>query len=263
MVSVIQSDSRYPGTRPGDTDLSQVGAAMADPTRCRILLALLDGRALAASVLAAEAGVSASTASGHLGRLTAAGFLTVERHGRHRYYRLAGPAVAALLEAAAQLAPPQPVRSLRDGTRASALRNARVCYDHLAGRLGVAVMRALLRDGHLSGHDGTFDPSAARADRLSARGRDHVYHLTPAGNALLHGFGIHLPPAATTRYCVDWSEQHHHLSGQVGRAILTRMFDLRWLERPSAGRWLRITRTGAAGLLATFTIPEADWRAPN
>src|SRR6266542_3796778 len=184
---------------------------MADPTRCRILLTLLDGRALAASVLAAEAGVSASTASGHLGRLTAAGFLTVERHGRHRYYRLAGPAVAALLEAAAQLAPPQPVRSLRDGTRASALRNARVCYDHRAGR-------------------------------LSARGRDHVYHLTPAGNALLHGFGIHLPPAATTRYCVDWSEQQHHLSGQVGRAILTRMFDLRWLERPSAGRWLRITR---------------------
>jgi DNA-binding transcriptional ArsR family regulator len=120
----------------GDANIAALAAVLADPARCRVLAALGDGRALPASMLASDAGVAASTASEHLARLVKAGLLTVERHGRHRYFRLAGPHVSDLLEALARVAPPAPVRSLREGTRAQALRLARTCYDHLAGRRG-------------------------------------------------------------------------------------------------------------------------------
>src|SRR5436309_11961186 len=112
----------------GDTDLAALGAVLAERARSRILLALGDGRALPASVLASEAGVAASTASGHLARLVDAGLLAVEPDGRHRYYRLAGPEVGRLIETLARVAPAAPVRSLREGTRAHALRRARTCY---------------------------------------------------------------------------------------------------------------------------------------
>ena len=128
----------------GDADIAALAALLADPARCKVLLALDDGRALPASVLADEAGVSRSTASSHLGKLTDAGLLTVRTHGRHRYYRLAGPDVADLLERLGRMAPQRPVRSLREGTRAARLRSARTCYDHFAGRLGVAIMGSLL-----------------------------------------------------------------------------------------------------------------------
>src|SRR5919197_63410 len=129
----------------GDTDITKVASLMADPARAKILLALGDNRALAASVLADEAGVAASTASSHLKKLVDGGFLTVERHGRHRYFRLAGPHVAQLLEALARVAPPAPVKSLKEGTRAQAVRLARTCYDHLAGEAGPAVRAGLGR----------------------------------------------------------------------------------------------------------------------
>src|SRR5215472_13901102 len=134
----------------GDADIASVAALIGDPGRARVLRALGDGRALPASVLALEAGVAASTASEHLTRLVDGGLLRVEARGRHRYYRLAGPQVGAALEALSQVARPEPVRSLRAGSRAAALRYARSCYDHLAGRLGVALMDALLRDGALT-----------------------------------------------------------------------------------------------------------------
>src|SRR5689334_16152276 len=170
---------RYGEIVDGDTDIAALGAVLAEPARARILLALGDGRALAASVLASEAGVAASTASGHLGRLVEAGLLDVLPQGRHRYYRLAGPEVGELLEVLARVAPPGPVRSLRQGTQAEALRSARTCYDHLAGRLGVAVFGALLEAGHVTGGDGTHDPLGP--DRLSAPGHDIDYRLTPSG----------------------------------------------------------------------------------
>jgi DNA-binding transcriptional ArsR family regulator len=225
-----------------------------------MLLALLDGRALAASVLAAEAGVAPSTASGHLRLLTEAGLLRVERHGRHRYYRLGGPEAARFLEAAAQVAPRRPVTSLREGTRAHALRTARTCYDHLAGRLGVEVMRSMLERGHLVGHDGTFDPATATADRLSSRGRDHDYRLTDDGRAFLAGFGVDVPAGAGARYCVDWSEQRHHLSGALGRRLLDRLLALGWVERRPGGRWLAVPPAGVEGFAEVFAIPEPRWR---
>src|SRR5437763_12557919 len=123
-------DSMY-----GDADIAKIGALVADPGRARILLALGDGRALPASVLADEAGVAPSTASAHLSRLVKGGMLAVERHGRHRYFRLATPEVGELIEAMARISPPAPIRSLQQGSKAHAVRFARTCYDHVAGVL--------------------------------------------------------------------------------------------------------------------------------
>ena len=173
---------------PGDADLAALGGLLSDRGRCRVLLALGDGRALAASVLADEAGVAPSTASEHLRRLVDAGLLRVEPHGRHRYYRLAGPEVGRLLEVLAEYSPAAPVRSLREDTRAHAVRRARYCYDHLAGRLGVELMGALLDRGMLDGGDGR----RRDGERLSAAGREVDYRLTERGAAELEAFGVDL-----------------------------------------------------------------------
>ena len=232
------------GAPRGDADLAALGSVIAEPARARMLLALGDGRALAASVLASEAGVAASTASGHLSRLVDAGLLEVLPQGRHRYYRLAGPQVGELLEVLSRIAPAAPVRSLRQGTRAEALRSARTCYDHLAGRLGVAVFAALLDAGHVVGGDGRHNPLAAHADRLSAPGRDLDYRLTPSGREALTSLGVELPRSDALRYCVDWREQRHHLSGAAGRALAARLLELRWIRRADTGRAVFVTDLG-------------------
>jgi len=146
----------------GDVDIAAVATLFADRTRARVLIALSDGRALPASVLASEAGVTAQAASAQLSRLQAAGLLAVEQSGRHRYYRLATSQVTIILEALAQLAPAQPVRSLRQSTRAAALRSARACYDHLAGKLGVQLTQALIDRQALTPTDGNSAPTSAR-----------------------------------------------------------------------------------------------------
>ncbi|MGA9857036.1 MAG: winged helix-turn-helix domain-containing protein [Solirubrobacteraceae bacterium] len=239
----------------GDVDISVVGALLADAGRCRMLFAVNDGRALPASRLAAEAGVSAATASTHLKKLVDAELLSVEPHGRHRYYRLAGPDVARLLETMAQLAPTQPIRSLREHTRARALRDARTCYDHVAGRLGVAIMRSLLTRDLITGGTGTFDPRTARSDRLSSYGRDIDYRLTPAGTDFLANLGVTLPSGRRAiRYCVDWSEQAHHLAGGLGRGLLDRLIDLDWVRRNPNSRAIDITDAGRTGLADTFAF---------
>jgi DNA-binding transcriptional ArsR family regulator len=234
----------------GEADIAAVAALLADRRRCQILLALMDGRALPASVLASEAGVAASTTSEHLSKLLAGGLVTVETSGRHRYYRLAGPQVARVIEAMSPLARPRPVRSLREGTRAEALRSARLCYDHLAGRLGTALMGALLDDGVLEGGDGRFDPAAG--DRLSAPGGEVDYCVTPRGAAALRELGIDLDALPgrrpLVRYCVDWSEQRHHLAGKLGAALAERLFELGWIRRLPAPRAVRVTPAGEAGL---------------
>jgi DNA-binding transcriptional ArsR family regulator len=246
---------RAHSTPAGDTDIAAVGALVADPTRCRILLALDDGRALPAGRLAAEAGVSAATASSHLGKLTDAGLLVVEAHGRHRYYRLAGPTVGRLIETMQQLAPAQPVRSLRQSMRAEALREARTCYDHLAGRLGVALMAVLLERGHLSGGSGAFDPARAQHDHRTGYGRDVDYALTESGERFVTDLGLQVPARRRlVRYCVDWSEQRHHLAGGLGRGLRDRLADLGWIRRADATRAVHITKTGRAGLRDTFGI---------
>jgi DNA-binding transcriptional ArsR family regulator len=223
----------------GDADIAALGALLSDSSRCRLLLALADGRTLAASVLASEAGVSRSTASEHLGKLLDAELLRVEAQGRHRYYRLAGPHVGRLLEALAVHAPPAPVRSLREGTRAYALRRARYCYDHLGGRLGVALMDALLEREVLVGGD--------------------EYRLTGRGERWLHERGLDLAAIRAQRrplirYCTDWSEQRHHLAGGLGAALAKQLFAREWLRPARRGRAVSITRAGVDGLADEFGV---------
>ncbi|MFJ9619512.1 ArsR/SmtB family transcription factor [Streptomyces noursei] len=232
-----------------ETDVAEVAVAIGDPSRAKVLLALAGGGALPASALAAEAGVSNSTISGHLARLRAARLLTVELDGRHRYYRLATPDVARALEQLALIARPLPVRSLNDDTRARALLRARLCYDHLAGRLGVALMAALLADGIL------------QEERTEAARAPVRYLLTPHGRGRLTALGVeleHLPRRrSAVRYCVDWGERRHHLAGAVGGAVTARLFALDWLRNGRYRRVVRLTDAGRRGLGETFGLtPE-------
>lgn len=213
----------------GDADLSVIGGALAGRGRCKILLALADGRALPASVLAGEAGVSAPTASAHLRKLCDVGLLQGFSKGRFRYYRLAGDEVGRLIETLALLAPTQPIRSLREGTRAHPIRLARCCYNHIAGRLGVAITDALIDRGYLTGHDGSVDLDRMNGDRLAGGLLDEVaYQLTEPGRRALHQLGVALPVKGTVRCCVDWTEQRHHVAGQLGRALLDALRAARW-----------------------------------
>lgn len=223
-----------------DADVAAVAALVADRTRAAMLLALLDGRALPACGLAIEGGVKAPTASAHLAKLVAGGLLAVERSGRHAVYRLSSPRVAGLLEALATLAPPAPPGTFREARHGRELRVARSCYDHLAGRLGVAVTEALVRAG-----------------ALRVRGR--AYELTPRGERSLARLGVAVEPARRARRplarpCLDWSERRPHLAGALGAALLARFLQSGWLERRSAGRSLAVTERGWRGLQSALGV---------
>jgi DNA-binding transcriptional ArsR family regulator len=220
-------------------DLAAIAALVGDPARANILCALLDGRALTAGELAYAAHVSPQTASGHLGKLAAAQLIMSSPQGRHRYYYLAGSHVAAMLEgimAVAAVAPPRcrPVRINED------MRTARMCYDHIAGRLGVGLTDALCARNHVEfGDDGGA--------------------LTAAGEAFLRDFGIDVEGARHNRRifcrpCIDWSERRPHLAGAVGAALAKRLFALGWITRVRDGRALVITPLGSRKLDQTFGV---------
>jgi DNA-binding transcriptional ArsR family regulator len=219
----------------GDSDLAAVGTLLAEPARARILAALGDGRALPASALAAEAGVAPSTASGHLAKLVDGGLLAVESRGRRRYFSLEGQEVAEVLEAIARIAPREPVRSLRQATRAEALRFARTCYDHLAGRLGTALMDALLERGVV-------------ADE----------YVTEVGFETLARLGVDLDSIPGRRplfrSCLDWSERRPHAAGKLGAALATRSFELGWVERLDGTRAVRVTLAGEMAFAEAFGL---------
>jgi len=243
----------------GDTNIAALGTLVSDPGRCRVLLALGDGRALPASVLANEAGVASSTASEHLRKLLDAQLLRVEIHGRHRYYRLAGPHIAWLLETLAQYAPAAPVRSLKEGTRAHAVRRARYCYDHLGGRLAVALMDSLLQRQVIVGGDRSFFGGRAQQDRLSAPGRDVDYRLTDHGAGWLRDFGVDIDAVRAgrrplIRYCLDWSEQRHHLAGALGAAMARLLFERGWLTCADGSRAVIVTEPGDRALKAQLGV---------
>jgi DNA-binding transcriptional ArsR family regulator len=221
--------------------IAEIGALIGDPARACMLGSLVDGRARTATELALIAGIAPPTASSHLARLVEGRLLAVERQGRHRYYRLAGPQVAAALEALAVLAAGGPPRHRPPGPREAALRLARTCYDHLAGRLGVALTEAMLRDR-----------------LLAADGAD--YAVTAAGAARLAALAIDLEPLrrqrrCLARACLDWSERRPHLAGALGAALADRLFQLGWLDRLPESRGVRITGAGRDGLAATFALP--------
>jgi DNA-binding transcriptional ArsR family regulator len=242
----------------GDTDLAAVGSVLADPARCRVLLALGDGRSLCASVLADEAGVSASTASTHLSKLVDAGLITAVTRGRFRYFSLAGPHVGELIETVARFAPAQPVRSLRQGTRANAVRRARACYDHLAGRLGVALTEAMVERRMLEG-DTTVDFARTPDSRPVGYLPDSEgLTLTADGRSFLGELGVDVPPSTHVRCCIDWTEQRHHISGRHGRAVFSRLVELDWLRRSDTGRAVLVTTTGDEAFAQTFGIKPGE-----
>jgi DNA-binding transcriptional ArsR family regulator len=214
---------------PVDADLAAVGAAIGEPARAAMLSALLGGRAIPAGELALAARVAPSTASEHLARLTAAGLVAVERHGRHRFYRLAGDEVAHALEALEGVAAPRAPRSLAAQRRTAAERRARSCYDHLAGTLGVAVADQLCEVGALD-----------RASLGLADARPFRLLGVPVDD-----FDGRRRPL--TRACLDWSERRPHLAGQLGAALLTALLERRWLVR-THGRALAVTAPGRDGL---------------
>ncbi|NYE94662.1 DNA-binding transcriptional ArsR family regulator [Psychromicrobium silvestre] len=245
----------------GEVNLSRVGELFADRARSRILMALHSGKELPASTLASEAGVSRSTASSHLRKLSDGGLLAVAEHGRNRYYRLANQQVAEVIEKLAELASEGPIRSLREGTKAAQLSLARTCYDHLAGRLGVSVMKSMLNQGLLSGGDGSYDPLKSGTDRPASHGHDHDYKLTPAGEEFIGRLGVKFAPGSRPliRYCIDWTEQSHHLAGKLGRGLFERFLEQGWILQRQSSRALKITSSGIDALHQHFGL---DWERP-
>jgi DNA-binding transcriptional ArsR family regulator len=217
-----------------DANIAIPAALIADPGRSAILMALFDGRAQPAGALAYAAGLSPQAASNHLAKLLEYGMVAVETSGRHRYYRLARSEVAAALEALACVAPP--VRSLDEprSPQARQLRAARSCYDHLAGRLGVAIAAAMEARGLLT------VPANAPPAKL--------YNLTDAGRQWFAEFGIPVDAKCTARRCLDWTERRHHLAGPLGVELMARLEALGWIERNRETRAVGVTRAGELGL---------------
>lgn len=230
-----------------NANIAAPAALIGDPTRAAMLQALMDGRAQPASALAWAAGVTAQGASNHLAKLVEGGLLTVEREGRHRYYRLAHPEVAHALEALSVLA--APVRSLETPRtpKARALRQARCCYGHLAGRLGVCVTEAM----------------AARG--LIAPADNKLYTVSPLGQAWFADLGIEVSalrsPRGVARQCLDWTERRHHLAGPLGVRLLDRMTALGWLTLEPQGRAVGLTPKGRTALRERLGVDlEAERR---
>ncbi|MEK1889722.1 MAG: helix-turn-helix transcriptional regulator [Phyllobacterium sp.] len=221
---------------------AEIAALAGDPGRASMLNGLMDGRALTASELAQLAGITAQSASSHLTRMTDAGLLTVEKQGRHRYHRLASPAVAQMIESIMRIAAPEiAAKPVRTGPRDTALRAGRTCYDHLAGHLGVAITDALIDGGHLE------------------LGLD-AGEVTESGRVLLARAGIDIEAVAARRGrilcrpCLDWSERRPHLAGAVGAALCSHCFDQGWIRRVAGTRAVSVTPNGQRQLRETFGV---------
>lgn len=219
-------------------DISRIATLIGDPARANMLTALMDGRALTVSELADVAGVQLPTASGHLAKLTDGGLVAPRKQGRHKYFALADGDVAAVLEALMGLAAGQGMRRVRTGPKDAAIREARVCYNHLAGAHGVQMFQSMVDRG-LVIEDG---------EEVS---------LTEAGRSFATDFGIDLSVldaarAPLCRPCLDWSERRTHLAGSLGRALLARMEALGWLRRDAGSRAILVNPKGKAAFAAAF-----------
>jgi DNA-binding transcriptional ArsR family regulator len=216
-------------------DISVVAALIGEPVRARMLSALMDGRARTATELALEGRVAPSTASSHLARLTDAGLIDIRKQGRHRYYRIAEPNVAAAIEALmgiSQRTTHAPKARVRPGPRDDGLRRARVCYDHLAGEAGVRLLERMCERGFIAGDDESM-------------------MLTRAGEQWCAAIGIDLVALRGKRRplflpCLDWSERRTHLAGALGAALLDRMSSLRFLRREKGSRKVVLSARGEA-----------------
>ncbi|HEV2552003.1 MAG TPA: helix-turn-helix transcriptional regulator [Stellaceae bacterium] len=232
-----------------DPRLAEIAALVGDPARANMLSALADGRVLTAGELAYAAGVSPQTASGHLAKLSEARLLVVAKQGRHRYYRMATPLVGRMIESIMAVAANAPPRYRPAGRFDAALRFARTCYDHFAGRLGVGLTDGLCAHGHVA---------------LDEDGGE----VTETGVIFLSRFGLDFDELRRRRRvycrpCLDWTERRPHLAGAVGAGLASRCFDLGWVKRKRDSRALTITERGRDGFREVFgfLVPE-DERGP-
>ncbi|URJ37023.1 winged helix-turn-helix domain-containing protein [Paenibacillus polymyxa] len=222
------------------SNVAMIASLVSEPSRAAILTALLDGRFHTASELAHMAGIKPQTASFHLAKMTEAQVITVEKQGRHRYYGIQDPEVAQVMESLLSIAPPVPIKSLKQASENEAIRLARTCYDHVAGHLGVQIMSFFMQKGILSeDQDGL--------------------HITQQGEIFFADFQINLKNTRQKRRsfshkCLDWSERRHHLAGALGSALLDRLFELHWVEHLPTTRAIRITAEGKRGFKEVFSI---------
>jgi DNA-binding transcriptional ArsR family regulator len=223
-----------------DARIAEIAALVGDPARTNILAALMGGRALTAGELVHAAGVSPQTTSGHLGKLTNGRLIACVKQGRHRYYRIATPRVAEMLESIMAVVADAPPRYRPRSKLDDAMRDARTCYDHFAGKLGVGITDALCALGHVT---------------LSEEGGE----LSEKGMVFFEKFGIDLAAARSRRRifcrpCLDWTERRPHLGGTVGAVLAQRCFDLKWVQRTQDSRALIVTPAGRRGLTDTFGL---------
>src|SRR5262245_23764800 len=224
--------------------IAEIAALVGDPARATMVFALLDGRALAASELASAARVTPQTASTHLAKLTEAGLLSVVRRGRHRQFRLGSPTVVDMIDGIVTFALEKRPRYRPLSRQARALGAARICYDHLAGRLSVDLTDAFVGRKYI-----VLDHEAAE--------------LTPVGARFLTGFGIELPRRRSSRrhfcrLCLDWTERRPHIAGAIGAAITKRCFDLGWMERMKDSQAVIVTPLGRRGFQKAFGIDASQ-----
>jgi DNA-binding transcriptional ArsR family regulator len=219
---------------------SMVPAAtlIGDHARAKMLTALMGGRALTATELAGAAGITKQTGSTHLRKLLDARFIAMEAHGRHRYFRIADEEVAQLLEEFMSFS--VRTRACTTGPKDPALRKARVCYDHLAGELGVLLYASLLQRH-------AFDFNGATVS-LSADGERLIADLGVDVSA------VRSQKRAACRVCMDWSERRHHLAGAVGAAVLTRVIELGWAVRDKSSRAINFRPHGERAFRGCFQL---------
>ncbi|MEM1204295.1 MAG: helix-turn-helix domain-containing protein [Acidobacteriota bacterium] len=227
-----------------DARIADAVQLLADRSRVSMLWALAAGEPLPASELARVADIRPSTASAHLTRLVDVGWVSIEKRGRHRLVRLIRPEVIQAMEGLARIAPSGPARTFREGRIAAKVREARTCYDHLAGRRAIEVVRALERRRY-----------------LLRRGDD--FELSTSGARFFVDLGIDVEAArrrrrSFSRACLDWSEREHHLAGALGAALLDRMFERRWIERIDSSRAVMFTPSGRRALHGVFGIEDGE-----
>jgi len=220
-------------------DIALLGSLIGDPARANILIALMSGKALTATELASEAGVTLQTTSSHLKKLENAGLLKQRKQGRHRYFALADDDVGSVLESMMGLAAKRGLVRTRTGPKDEALRKARICYNHLAGDLGVKVYDSMIANGYLVEND------------------NHVA-LTNSGTVFVEQFGIDLQVVSKSRRplcksCLDWSSRRTHLAGSLGTAFLERFYELKWARRIEGSRVIEFSSMGEKNLLQSFT----------
>jgi len=224
-------------------DFALIGSLVGDPARANMLTALMRGQALTATELAAECGVTPQTASSHLAKLEAGGLLRQRKQGRHRYYALSGDDVGAMLETMMGLAASRGHLRLRTGPKDPALRKARICYDHLAGALGVHMLDSLLHR------------------EMAHSGETTDLSLSPLGREAMAGFGVELDALERQRRplcksCLDWSARRNHLAGALGAALLERILARNWARRIEQTRIIEFSKTGEADFLKAFPLSQ-------